>query len=319
MLDQARRTLEIEVEAIQGLIRRLDERFQAAVRLLLEARGKSVVCGIGKSGAVARKLASTLASTGTPAHFLHPAEAVHGDLGTITVDDVVIMLSHSGETEEVVRLLPHVRRVGARVIALCGQADSTLGRESDVVLDVSVPREACPLNLAPTASVAAMLAMGDALAMAAMSARGFSSEDFAASHPAGSLGKQLLRARDLMHHGADNPVATPDMRLRDVSAIMSSSALRGVVSIVDGAGRLVGVLTDGDLRRLMQREGADPRDLPVGEVMTRDPTVVREDQLAAEVARIFEERELDNVPVVDSEGRAIGVIDVQDLLKARVL
>ncbi|MFQ6131842.1 MAG: SIS domain-containing protein [Armatimonadota bacterium] len=316
MLEQARKTLEIEAQAVLGLKERLGDDFIQAVELLRASKGKAVVTGVGKSGAIGRKLASTLASTGTPGFFLHPAEAVHGDLGTVSEDDVVIALSLSGETEEIVRLLPHLKRVGAKIIALCGRLNSTLAQESDCVLDVSVSREACPLNLAPTASAAAMLAMGDALAMAIMQANEVSLEDFAASHPAGALGKKLLRARDVMHSGDDNPTARPEMLLREVLPIMTASPLRGVVSIIGDGGELLGVFTDGDLRRLLDSRGGEVLELPIAEVMTKSPTVVREGQLAAEVARLFQETEFDNVPVVDEQGRAVGVIDVQDMLKA---
>jgi len=319
MLEQARRALAIEAEAVRSLQERLGDDFVRAVKLLGEARGKAVVCGVGKSGAIGRKLASTLASTGTPGFFLHPAEAVHGDLGTVSADDVVIILSLSGETEEIARLLPHLKRVGAKIVSLCGRPNSTLAQESDCVLDVSVDREACPLNLAPTASAVAMLAMGDALALAVMSERGFSAEDFAALHPGGSLGKKLLRARDLMHSGPDNPTAKPEMRLREVLPLMTSSPLRGVVSIVGENGHLLGVFTDGDLRRLLERRGGEVLDLPISGLMSKHPTIVTEGQLAAEVARIFEQTEFDNLPVVDDQGRAVGMIDVQDMLKAGLI
>jgi arabinose-5-phosphate isomerase len=319
-LTDARRALAIEGEAIYALADRLDDRFAAAVRALLQCPGRAVVCGIGKSGAIGRKLASTLASTGTPAFFLHPAEALHGDLGSVTRHDVVIVLSYSGETEEVLRLLPAFRRVGAKVIALCGKPSSTLARESDWLLDTAVEREACPLGLAPTASAAAMLALGDALAVAVMSARGFSAEEFAESHPAGAIGRKLLlRVRNLMHAGDENPTVGPEATVREALLVMTASPLRGVVSIVAADGTLLGIFTDGDLRRLLNQCGPESLDRPIADVMTREPATAHPEQLAADVARMFQEREFDNMPVVDEHGRAVGVIDVQDVLKANLI
>lgn len=320
ILEQARRTLQIEADAIRQLAEKLDERLDAAVELLLKSEGRAVVCGIGKSGAIGRKLASTLASTGTAAFFLHPAEAVHGDLGMVTGHDVVIVLSQSGETEEILRIVPHIRRVGARIVALCGEAASTLAQESDCWLDTSIDREACPLGLAPTASAAAMLALGDALAMATMSARGVTADDFAEVHPAGSLGRKLLlRVSDLMHSVDENPTVAPDASVREALLVMTGSTCRGVVSIVDSDGRLLGVFTDGDLRVLLSNRGPDAINLPISDVMTREPTVAKPAQLAAEAARLLQEKAFDNMPVVDDEGRAVGMLDIQDVLAAGLI
>jgi len=277
---------------------------------------------MGKSGAIGRKIAGTLASTGTPAYFMHPAEAVHGDLGMVTGDDVVILLSNSGETDEISQILPGLKRIGARLIAICGGPQSTLARESDVVLNACVTREACPLNLAPTASTVAALAMGDALAMALMSARGFTTDDFAVFHPAGSLGKRiLLRVRDIMHSGQDNPTVGLDATVLDALLVMTTATVRGAVSVVDNNDRLRGFFTDGDFRLLMQRE-ADRNAvmaLPVSQVMTLRPTVAKPDMLAAAAARVMQDRQFDNLPVVDDEGKSIGTVDIQDLMTAGVV
>jgi len=320
ILEQARRTLAIEARAIEQVAEKLDERFETAVQLLLESKGRAVVCGIGKSGAIGRKLASTLAGTGTAAFFLHPAEAVHGDLGMVTGDDVVIVLSHSGETEEVLRIVPHIKRVGAKIVTLCGVPTSTLAQDSDCCLDTSVDREACPLGLAPTASTAAMLALGDALAMATMAARGMTVNDFARIHPGGTLGRKLLlRVSDLMHSGADNPTVPPDASVREALLVMTASSRRGVVSIVDPEQHLLGIFTDGDLRVLLSNRGPEAINLPVSEVMTRRPTVAMPQHLAAEAARVLQENAYDNLPVVDDEGRAVGMLDIQDVLEAGLI
>ena len=322
VLHQARETLNIEIQAISGLLDGLGEDFERAVDLLLNMRGRAIVCGMGKSGAIATKIVGTLASTGTPAHFMHPADAVHGDLGMVTADDVVVMLSNSGETDEIVRILPALKRIGAQLIAITGGLQSTLARDSDIVLAACVSREACPLNLAPTASAIAALAMGDALAMALMSVRGFTSDDFAGYHPAGALGRRvLLRVRDIMHSGPDNPSVGLEATVLDALLAMTRASVRGAVSVIDDAGRLCGFFTDGDFRLLMQRE--DDRNavmaLPVSQVMTRRPTTAPPDMLAAEAARIMQERKFDNLPVVDPDGKSLGTIDIQDLMIAGVV
>lgn len=320
-LKQAKRALEIETQSIAALTHRIGDEFAAAVRTILETRGRVVTSGVGKSGAVARKVAGTLASTGTPAFFMHPTEAQHGDLGMVTGDDVVLMFSNSGETDEVTVLLPWIRRIGAKVIAICGRRESTLGQEADIFLDASVEREACPLGLAPTASALAAMALGDALAVALMAARGFTSEDFAKVHPSGALGRRvLLRVRDLMHSGEDNPVVTLDASVLDALLVMTRTSVRGVVSIVDDQGKLRGLFTDGDFRVLMQRETdwAAVMRRPITQVMTLRPTTTTPDTLAAEAARLMQERQFDNLPVVDEAGRAVGMLDIQDLIRAGI-
>jgi arabinose-5-phosphate isomerase len=319
LLEIGRQALRIEAEAIERLIEGLDQSFLEAVELILRGRGRVVVTGMGKAGAVGRKIASTLSSTGTPALFLSPAEGIHGDLGTVMGGEVVLALSYSGETEEVLRILPALKRIGVRLIAMTGQPSSSLARNADVVLNVRVEREACPHNLAPTASSTAMLALGDALAMALMQARNFSADDFALFHPGGSLGRRLLlTVRDVMRSGSDHAVIEQHRPVREALWVMTASPLRGVVNVVDATGRLVGVFTDGDLRRRLEH---DPQvlDRPMHEVMTRQPTVITGEKLATEALRIMQEREFDNLPVVDDQGHAVGVIDVQDLIRAGIV
>lgn len=319
VLAQARETLAIESNAIECLMGRLGDEFVRAVEALLSMRGRAIVCGIGKSGAVGRKLAGTLASTGTPAYFMHAAEAVHGDLGMLNPDDLAVLITNSGETEEIVRILPLIKRRGAGIIAILGRRDSTVGRAADIVLDASVEREACPLNLAPTSSAIAELALGDALAMALMAARGFSADDFGATHPGGQLGKRvLLRVEDLMHGGDANPMLSPDTTVEEALLAMTNAAVRGSVAIVDDDGVLLGLFTDGDFRRLMQKESDRNAVMarPISEVMTRNPTAVPLGTLAIEAVNLMDEREFDNVPVVDEAGRAVGMLDIQDLMKA---
>jgi len=322
ILGQAAETLAIESEAIQAAARRLGEEFVRAAELLLHSPGRVIVSGIGKSGAIGRKVASTLASTGTPAMFVHPAEALHGDLGMICDGDVVLIFSNSGETNEILEILPALKRRKVRLIAICGNLDSTLAQAADVVLDAHCAREACPLGLAPTASAIVQLAIGDALAMALMAARGFTAEEYAARHPGGSLGRRLLlRVGDVMHQGEDNPTVPPEATVMEALLKMSTAPVRGVVSIVDEAGFLQGLFTDGDLRRQM-RQAEDPAAVlsqPIRDVMTRQPITVEPDMLAAEALRLMEEREIDNVPVVDAQGRALGMLDIQDLMKFRVI
>jgi arabinose-5-phosphate isomerase len=319
VLTQARETLAIESHAIECLITRLGDEFVRAVEALLSMRGRAIVCGIGKSGAVGRKLAGTLASTGTPAYFMHAAEAVHGDLGMLNPEDLTVLITNSGETEEIVRLLPLIKRRGAGIIAIIGRRDSTVGRAADIILDASVEREACPLNLAPTSSAIAELALGDALAMALMAARGFSVDDFGATHPGGQLGKRvLLRVEDLMHGGDDNPMLSLDTTVEEALLAMTNAAVRGSVAIVDDDGVLRGLFTDGDFRRLMQKENDRNAVMarPIAEVMTRNPTAVPLGTLAIEAVNLMDEREFDNVPIVDETGRAVGMLDIQDLMKA---
>jgi len=318
LLAAARRALTIEARAVEALVARLDGRFTAACRLLLSCQGRVVVTGIGKSGHIGGKIAATLASTGTPAFFLHPAEASHGDLGMITRTDVVMAISNSGETREIVLLLPHLKRLGVPLITLTGKPDSTLARASNVVLDVTVPEEACPLNLAPTASTTATLAMGDALAVAVLDARGFTAQDFARSHPGGSLGRRLLlHVEDIMRTGADVPRVHPETPLGDALVEMSRKGL-GMTVVVDADDRVVGIFTDGDLRRALDRQ-IDVHATRVGDVMTRNCKTIGPHELAAEAAHRMELYRITALAVTDGNGRLIGAFNVHDLLRADVL
>ncbi|HPN66418.1 MAG TPA: KpsF/GutQ family sugar-phosphate isomerase [Candidatus Omnitrophota bacterium] len=315
MIKRAKEVLRIEAAAVSSLIRRVDKNFEKAVRAVLACKGKLVVTGMGKPGFIGAKISATLSSTGTPSLYLHPADAIHGDLGRVTKDDVVLAISNSGETEEIIRLLPTLKKIGTRIIAMTGNRDSTLARHSDVVLDVAVKKEASPLNLAPTASTTAMLAMGDALAVALLDRRGFRREDFALYHPGGSLGKRLiLKVEDIMRKGKENPVVGDDMKIKDV-LLRITGARAGSASVVDKKGVLSGIFTDGDLRRHL---GTDPllSLKPVKQVMTKDPVTISKDMLAADAFRILREKRIDEIPVVDKSKRPIGLVDVQDLLKA---
>lgn len=312
----AKRVLQTEAAAILGLVDRVDERFERAVHLLLDCKGKVVVTGMGKSGIICRKIAATLASTGTPAIFLHPAEAVHGDFGVLQADDVIIALSYSGETDELVRLLERIKRLGARLIALTGDLASTLGQKADVALDTRVSEEACPMNLVPTASTTAALALGDALVMALLVAKGFRQEDFASLHPAGRLGRRLMRADELMHQGADLPIVTVSTSMADVIHTISSKGL-GMTCVVDAAAGLVGVITDGDLRRQMAR-GGDVLARTAGDVMTVNPISIAPDTLAAEILLILERRKITSVIVTDSARAVVGVVHVHDLWRTEM-
>ncbi|MDE3156824.1 MAG: KpsF/GutQ family sugar-phosphate isomerase [Acidobacteriota bacterium] len=308
----ARKVLQTEAAAILALVDRIDGRFEEAVHLLLACRGRVILTGMGKSGIICRKIAATLASTGTPAFFLHPAEAIHGDLGVIQRDDVVIALSYSGETDELLRLLETIRRLGARLIAMTGNLSSTLGQAADVALDCRVSEEACPLNLVPTASTTAALALGDALAMTLLVAKGFREEDFANLHPGGKLGKRLMRARNLMHSGRQLPVVQVGTPMKDVIYEMSSKGL-GMTCVVDEGGRLEGIITDGDLRRHMASGRPSILDLAAGDVMTRRPVTIAGDTLAAETLNLMEQRKITSVVVVDAAGVAEGVVHLHDL------
>lgn len=315
VLRRAKQVLATEAQAIRELIPRLDRHFERAVSLMTQCKGRVVVTGMGKPGIIAQKLSATLASTGTPSLFLHPAEAIHGDLGRVTRDDVVIVLSNSGETEEITRLLPIIKKIGATLIAVSGNARSTLAKHSDCIVDAGVREEACPLGLAPTTSTTALLAIGDALAMALLEQKGFRTKDFATLHPGGLLGRKLwLTVGDLMRTGKANPVAKETARVKEVLLAITQSRA-GAACVVDSRRRLVGIFTDGDLRRHLE---LDPRlvDRMVAEVMTRRPTTVRQDQLAVEALRILQEKRIDEVPVVDAQRRVVGMLDVQDLLKA---
>ena len=317
-IERAGRVLAVEAAAIEGLRGKLDERFGKAVDLLMAARGKVVVSGMGKSGLIARKIAATLASTGTPAFFLHPAEGIHGDIGMVRRGDVVIALSNSGETEEIVRLMPVFQRMGLPVIALTGDAGSTLGRYADVTLDVGVREEACPLGLAPTASTTAALAMGDALAVVLFEEKGFSEEDFARLHPGGALGRRLQTISDLMHTGDEIPLVSPDTPLKDALFTISAKRL-GVTGVADGDGRLVGIITDGDVRRATSA-GVDLFNTTAGAVMTPSPKGIASTELAAAALRRMEEFSITSLFVFDPRDpdRPVGIVHVHDLLKAGV-
>jgi arabinose-5-phosphate isomerase len=317
-LELARRVLAIEADAVRALIARLDERFLAAVSLILACQGRVIVSGIGKSGHVARKIASTMSSTGTPAYFVHPAEASHGDLGMIKHDDVFIGISYSGESDELLQIVPLVKRQGAKLIAICGKAQSALAREADVFLDAAVEQEACPLNLAPTASTTAALALGDALAVALLDARGFSADDFARSHPSGALGRKLLtHVADVMRTGDAVPSVPLEATLADAILEISRKGM-GMTAVVDADRRLLGLFTDGDLRRAMARD-ADPRGTRIDAVMTRAPRAIRPEALAVEAVEIMERRKSTQLPVVDAAGRLVGALNIHDLFRAKIL
>lgn len=314
ILNYAKEVLKIEYEAIKSLMPRLGRNFVKAVDLITACKGRVIVSGIGKSGLIGRKIAATLASTGTPAFFLHPAEGVHGDLGMVMKDDLVITLSYSGETEEMERILPLIKRMGLKLIAFTGKKNSSLALHSDVILDVSVKKEACPYNLAPTASTTAMLAMGDALAIALLYKRGFKREEFAILHPGGNLGKKLLlKVEDIMHKGKENPVIEEHKTVREALLVMTSCRL-GAVSVVDKKGHLKGFFTDGDLRRHWQKGDVSLKKR-ISEIMTRNPVAITPDKLATEAVRLIQERNFDNIPVVDKQNHPIGIVDERDLLK----
>jgi arabinose-5-phosphate isomerase len=317
-LQTAERVLRLEAEGILGLIGKLDESFDRAVATLHAAAGRVIVTGIGKSGIIGRKIAATLASTGTPAHFLHPAEGVHGDLGMVSRGDVVLALSNSGETEEMLAILPPLKRLGVPIVLLTGRPHSTLARLSEVVLDISVPEEACPMNLTPTASTTAALAVGDALAMALLEHRGLRPEDYAALHPRGTLGwRALFRVADLMHTGEAVPVVASDTKLRDVVVEMTRRRF-GMTTVVDTSGRLIGVITDGDLRRLHLQ------DLPGGEltaheIATRHPKLIASDELAAKALEVMEAFAITSLVIVDQDHRPYGIIHMHDILRAKIV
>jgi len=317
-LNLARQVLAIEAEAILALAARLGQSFLDAVALLLNCKGRVVVSGIGKSGHIARKIASTMASTGTPAYFVHPAEASHGDIGMIASNDVLIALSNSGESAELVTILPLLRRQGASLIAITGNENSTLAREADVHLDARVEKEACPLNLAPTASTTAALALGDALAVALLDAKGFGAEDFARSHPGGALGRRLLtHVRDVMRSGDDIPSVPESAGFPEALLEMSKKRL-GMTAVLDSGARVCGIFTDGDLRRTLARI-ADIKSARIADIMTRNPRTIRPDKLAVEAVQIMEESKVNQLLVVSSEGELVGALNMHDLFQAKVL
>lgn len=319
ILDTARQVLAVEADAVRALMERLDERFERAVEMILACQGRVVITGMGKSGLICQKIASTMASTGTPALFLHPAEGIHGDLGMLMKGDVVIAISNSGETEEISRILPVIKRMGLPLIAMTGNVRSTLGRAGDVTLDISVKEEACPLGLAPTASTTATLAMGDALAVALLERRGFREEDFALFHPGGALGKKLLlRVEDMMHSGSAVPLVSENTLLKEALFEITSKKL-GVTGVVDAQGNLVGVFTDGDLRRRIEG-GFDILNAPIGTIMSASPKRILRSNLAAKALQRMEEHSITSLFVFESEESRVpvGIIHIHDLLKAGV-
>ena len=317
-LDLAKQVLAIEAEAIRSLAARLGATFLDAVALLLNCKGRVVVSGIGKSGHIARKIASTMASTGTPAYFVHPAEARHGDIGMIARDDVLIAISNSGESEELLTIVPSLKRRGARLIAITGNANSSLAREADVHLDASVEKEACPLNLAPTASTTAVLALGDALAVALLDAKGFGAEDFARSHPGGALGRRLLtHVRDVMRTGDDVPSVADSAGFSEAMLEMSKKRM-GMTAVLDAAGRVCGVFTDGDLRRTLAQVD-DIKAARITDIMTRNPRTIGPDKLAVEAVQIMEQRKVNQLLVVSGSGTLVGALNMHDLFRAKVI
>ncbi len=320
-LELARRTLDIEAQALHGVQALLGDSFARAVKRVLQCRGRVVVMGMGKSGHVGRKIAATLASTGTPAMFVHPAEASHGDLGMVTPQDVVLAISNSGESDELNVILPVLKRLMVPLLAITGRADSTLARHADEVLSCAVEQEACPLNLAPTASTTAQMALGDALAVALLDARGFKPEDFARSHPGGSLGRKLLmHVRDLMRQGEQLPLLPPDTAFNDLLRTMSAKGL-GFAAIVDEQGRPLGIFTDGDLRRLIEsgHQGRELLSLRAADVMRPSPRQVPEGALAVEAADLMEAHRITSVLVVDAQSRVVGALNTNDLMQAKVI
>ncbi|HZP32740.1 MAG TPA: KpsF/GutQ family sugar-phosphate isomerase [Candidatus Acidoferrales bacterium] len=314
-LETARRVLRIEAEALNDMQARLDSRFERAVEMLLackDHKGRVVVTGMGKSGLIGRKIAATFSSTGTPSVFLHPAEALHGDLGMLQAGDTVLAVSYGGETEEIVALLGTMKRLGLPLVTLTGNPRSSLAQSSDVVLDTSVREEACSLNLAPTASTTAAMALGDALAVALLERRGFNHDDFAALHPGGRLGKKLLRVRDLMHSGEALPKVQAGTRMPDVIYEMSRKGL-GMTTVVDGNGALAGIITDGDLRRLMEKQRGAVLDLTAAECMTANPVTIAAEEFASAALRVMEQRKITSVVVVDGAQRVAGVVHLHDL------
>ncbi|MGB5738210.1 MAG: KpsF/GutQ family sugar-phosphate isomerase [Woeseia sp.] len=314
----AERVLEIESRAVSRLAGRLNESFADACRLCLDTAGRVVVTGMGKSGHIARKISATLASTGTPSFYMHPAEASHGDLGMITVHDLLLAVSNSGETQEIVTILPLVKRMGAKLISMTGKPGSTLARNADVHLDISVEEEACPLNLAPTASTTATLAMGDALAVALLESRGFTAEDFARSHPSGTLGKRLLlRVADIMHTGAAVPAVAPDVSLSAGLVEMTQKGL-GMTAVVDSQQRVLGIFTDGDLRRALDT-GVDVHRTKMSSVMHENCRMTAADVLAAEAVHMMEQHKINGLLVADADGRRVGALNIHDLFRAGVV
>lgn len=321
IIERAKEVLAIEAAAVEALIPRIDDQFANAVEMILGCTGRVIVTGMGKSGHIGSKIAATLASTGTPAFFLHPAEAIHGDLGMVTSDDIVLALSHSGETNEVLSILPVLKRIGARIIALCGRDNSTLSQNADIFLDVGVEKEACPLGLAPTASTTATLAMGDALAVALLSARKFTPEEFALYHPGGALGRKLLlTVEQVMHANEGNPIIDVGKTVKEALFVITEKGL-GATNVVDESGKLLGIITDGDIRRSLEK-GNDFLNKLVEDIMTKTPRTITKDKLAAQALNIMEKnkpRPITVLPVVDEAYHAIGMIHLTDLLRQGVV
>ncbi|MFH0935817.1 MAG: KpsF/GutQ family sugar-phosphate isomerase [Candidatus Omnitrophota bacterium] len=319
VLKRAREVLEIEAQAIRNLKSRIGGSFKEALKVLLKTKGRVVVSGMGKTGIIAQKFSATLASTGTPSLFLHTAEAIHGDLGKVRADDTVIIISNSGSSEEMKQLLPLLKKIGSKIIALTGNLKSLLAKYSDVVLNVSVKREACPLGLAPTASTTATLAMADALAVCLLELKGFKEKDFAFFHPGGALGRRLiLKVEDIMRKGKFNPIVNEEKRVSQVLLKITQSRA-GSATVVNKQGKVTGIFTDGDLRRHLESDSLRLPRRKVKEVMTRNPTLISKDILAAEGMSVMREKRIDEIPVVDKTGRPVGLLDVQDLLRAGLL
>lgn len=320
-IDLAKKVFDVEAQAILALKDRLGDSFVRAINLVLECKGKVVMTGIGKSGIIARKIASTMSSTGTPSVYLHPAESSHGDLGMVTQDDLIIAISYGGETPELVNVLTHASRKGIPLIAITGNTKSDLALRSAAVLDVKVNKEACPLGLAPTASSTATLAMGDALAMAVLDARGFAAEDFAQNHPGGGLGFKLSRIKDIMHSGKAMPVLKTDTPMKQVFSVMSQGEVRGAAGVTDAAGDLIGIITDGDIRRMLDSSG-DPLKGTAGDLMTKNPRTIDANEIAEKALFLMEQFRINLLFVVDKESntpkKPVGVIHIQDLIRAKV-
>ncbi len=321
MIEQAKQVLRMEADAIESLISRIDERFIQAANLILQGKGRVIVTGMGKPGHIGQKITATLLSTGTPSFFLHPAEGIHGDLGMVTKDDIVLAISNSGETSEIINILAPIRRIGAKIIAICGREDSTLGQNADIFLDAYVEKEACPLGLAPTTSTTVELALGDALAVVLMSARKFTPEDFAIFHPGGALGRKLLlKVEDIMHSGQENPTVTLHQTVKEALFVITAKGL-GATSIVDENNRLLGLITDGDIRRSLEK-GHDFLNERVDKLMTPRPCTITQDKLAAQALNLMESNKpkpITVLPVVDQNDHVIGMIHLTDLLRQGVV
>jgi len=310
-----KKVLQIERDALSSLIKRIDANFEKVVNVICDIEGRVIVTGMGKPGFIAQKISATLSSTGTPSLYLHPAEALHGDLGRVTKDDLILALSNSGETDEMIKFLPIIRKIGAKLVAMVGNVNSTLARNADYIINTSVKREACSLGLAPTTSTTAMLAMGDALAIALLDKKGFKAKDFALFHPGGILGKRLiLKVEDIMRKGRDNPIVNENYTVKRV-LLAITKARAGSASVVDARGKLTGIFTDGDLRRHLETQ-PDLINKRVKDFMTKNPATIKKEKLAAEAFDILRSRRIDEIPVVDDRKRPVGLLDVQDLLKA---